>query len=73
MSIWQRLYHLLYVEDEKVAGEILSPHRDRLVRIFGPHIVKQAEALCPEGDVVCIEREADKIVQGLRAPYTGYL
>lgn len=73
MSIWQRIYHLLYVKDGKVDGEILPPDKERLVRIFGPHIVAQAEALCPDGDQVCIEREADRIVQGMRAPYTGYL
>ncbi len=44
--------------------------RDRLVEKYGTWAVGRAEAVCPEGDVACVTREAKRLSEVYRSRYS---
>lgn len=56
-----------FEERHSIHGE---PRR-RLVEKHGSWAVGRAEAICPENDVACVEREAKRLIETLRSRYGG--
>ncbi|MBA7465727.1 hypothetical protein ES707_00897 [subsurface metagenome] len=50
---------------QSISGE---PRR-RLVEQYGSWAVGRAEAICPEGDIACVTREAERLIETLRGRY----
>ena len=48
---------------------IHGPERRRLVDAYGSWAVGRAEAVCPEGDVACVESEAQKLLKAYRGEW----
>ncbi len=54
-------------ETEMIAYTIPSNDLRRIVDKYGWWAARLAEAVCPYGDVVCVEREAKRLAETLRA------
>lgn len=59
------IYRKPLSEQHSISGE---PRR-RLVEEHGSWAVGRAEAICPEGDIACVTREAERLIETLRARY----
>ncbi len=55
---------------EKERHSIHGEPRDRLVEKYGTWAVGRAEAVCPEGDVACVTREAKRLSEVYRSRYS---
>lgn len=64
---WAReIYNKAKLEEQhSISGE---PRR-RLVEEHGSWAVGRAEAICPEGDIACVTREAKRLIETLRTRY----
>lgn len=62
-SVWYPKWEEIHPERRSIHGE---PRR-RLVEEHGSWAVGRAEAICPEDDVACVERESKRLIETIRS------